>query len=170
MAFRVGACGLFLTIIAIAAPAQAGWFFHRCRPSWPTMPVVDVAAPISVAPEDAIKKVLDDQAAAWNKGDLETFMKGYWNSPELTFFSGANKAQGWQATLDRYNKRYRADGKEMGQLTFSEVKIEMLGPDSAFVRGRFELVMAKEKPTGQFTLIFKRMPDGWRIIHDHTSG
>ena len=97
-------------------------------------------------------------------------MKGYWNSPELTFFSGGNKAQGWQATLDRYNKRYRADGKEMGQLTFSEVKIEMLGPDSAFVRGRFELVMAKEKPTGQFTLIFKRMPDGWRIIHDHTSG
>jgi uncharacterized protein (TIGR02246 family) len=170
MAFRVGACSLFLTIFAIAASAQAGWFLHRGRQCLPAMPIVDVAAPAPVAPEDAIKKVLDDQAAAWNKGDLDTFMKGYWNSPELTFFSGANKAQGWQATLDRYNKRYRADGKEMGQLTFSEVKIEMLGPDSAFVRGRFELVMAKEKPTGQFTLIFKRMPDGWRIIHDHTSG
>jgi beta-aspartyl-peptidase (threonine type) len=127
----------------------------------------DAAAPSA---EDAIKQVLNDQVAAWNKGDLEGFMQGYWKSPELTFFSGGNKTQGWQATMERYVKRYRSDGKEMGQLTFSDLEIEMLGSDSAVVRGRFALVMSKEKPSGLFTLIVKRLPEGWRIIHDHTSG
>jgi beta-aspartyl-peptidase (threonine type) len=122
------------------------------------------------APEDAIRKVLDDQVAAWNKGDLDGFMKGYWKSPDLTFFSGNSKEQGWQATMDRYVKKYKSEGKEMGKLTFSELKIEMLGSDSAFVRGRFQLVMEKDKPTGLFTLIFKKTADGWRIVHDHTSG
>jgi beta-aspartyl-peptidase (threonine type) len=127
----------------------------------------DAAAPSA---EDAIKQVLNDQVAAWNKGDLEGFMQGYWKSPELTFFSGGNKTQGWQATMERYIKRYRSDGKEMGQLAFSDLEVEMLGPDSAVVRGRFQLVMSKEKPSGLFTLIVKRLPEGWRIIHDHTSG
>jgi len=122
------------------------------------------------APEDAIKQVLDDQVAAWNKGDLDGFMKGYWKSPDLTFFSGNNKKQGWLATKDRYVKDYKSEGKEMGQLSFTDLQIEMLGADNAFVRGRFQLVMEKDKPTGLFTLIFKRTTDGWRIIHDHTSG
>jgi uncharacterized protein (TIGR02246 family) len=133
------------------------------------MPADTAAAPIPSG-EDAIKQVLNDQVTAWNKGDLESFMQGYWKSPELTFFSGGNKTQGWQATMERYVKRYRSEGKEMGQLSFSDIQVEMLGPDSAVVRGRFQLVMSKEKPTGLFTLIFKRLPEGWRIVHDHTSG
>jgi beta-aspartyl-peptidase (threonine type) len=120
--------------------------------------------------KDAIRKVLDDQAAAWNKGDLEGFMAGYWKSDKLTFFSGKDKTEGWQATLDRYRKRYQADGKEMGKLTFSDLQIEILGPDSAFVRGCYRLVLSKETPQGRFTLIFKKTADGWRIVHDHTSG
>src|SRR5438105_10690712 len=74
------------------------------------------------ADEAAIRKVLDDQAAAWNKGDLEAFMAGYWKSPNLTFTSGNNKTKGWDATLERYKKRYQGEGKEMGKLTFSEVE------------------------------------------------
>ena len=70
------------------------------------------------AEETAIRAVLDDQAVAWNKGDLEGFMKGYWNSKDLTFYSGKDKRQGWQETIDRYKKRYQGDGKEMGKLTF----------------------------------------------------
>jgi beta-aspartyl-peptidase (threonine type) len=130
----------------------------------------DGAAALVPSGKDAIKQVLNDQVAAWNKGDLEGFMQGYWKSPDLTFFSGGNKTQGWQATMGRYVNRYRSEGKEMGQLSFSDIQVEMLGPDSAVVRGRFELVMSKEKPTGLFTLIFKRLPEGWRIVHDHTSG
>jgi ketosteroid isomerase-like protein len=87
----------------------------------------------------AIQRVLDDQAAAWNKGDLVAFMKGYLESEDLTFFSGNNKTKGWKATLERYQKSYQADGKEMGKLTFSELSIEMLGADHALVRGRFRL-------------------------------
>ncbi len=117
----------------------------------------------------AITRVLKDQAATWNRGDLNGFMAGYWKSPQLTFFSGKTRTQGWQATLERYQKKYQSQGQEMGKLTFSELEIEVLGPDSAFVRGRWQLVTSKETPGGLFTLIFKKTPEGWRIVHDHTS-
>jgi beta-aspartyl-peptidase (threonine type) len=119
--------------------------------------------------KSAIARVLKDQAAAWNRGDLTGFMEGYWKSPELTFFSGKNRTKGWQATLERYQKQYQAEGKEMGKLTFSELDIEVLGPDSAFVRGRWKLITSKDTPGGLFTLVFKKTPAGWRIVHDHTS-
>jgi ketosteroid isomerase-like protein len=118
---------------------------------------------------EAIRKVLDDQVKAWNRGDLESFMAGYWKSEKLTFFSGNQRTAGWQATLDRYRKRYQADGKDMGKLAFADLAVEMLGRDAALVRGRFRLQIGNETPTGLFTLILRRFPDGWRIVHDHTS-
>jgi uncharacterized protein (TIGR02246 family) len=121
--------------------------------------------------QQAIQDVLDAQVAAWNRGDLEAFMTGYWKSPDLTFFAGKDAMLGWQAAIDRYRKRYQAEGRDkMGTLSFSELKIELLGPDSAFVRGRWKLVMAKEPLGGLFTLVFKKKSEGWRIVHDHTSG
>ena len=120
-------------------------------------------------PKELIQEVLDAQVAAWNKGDLEGFMVGYWKSPDLSFFSGSTKTRGWQATFDRYRARYQAEGQEMGKLTFSEIEIDVLGPDSAWVRGRWKLVTSKETLGGLFTLVFKKVPDGWRIVHDHTS-
>lgn len=117
----------------------------------------------------AVKKVLDDQVVTWNKGDLEGFMAGYWKSDKLSFFSGDKKTAGWQATLDRYRKRYQADGKEMGKLSFDELSIELLGEGNALVRGRFHLQLGKETPTGIFTLVLRKLPEGWRIVHDHTS-
>jgi len=128
-----------------------------------------VAAAPPEGPKAAIQRVLDDQAKAWNKGDLEGFMDGYWKSPDLTFSSGKDRTHGWDATLQRYRKRYQAEGREMGKLTFSEIQIETLGPESAFVRGRWKVVNSKETLGGQFTLVFKKFPEGWRIIHDHTS-
>lgn len=118
----------------------------------------------------AVRRVLDDQVAAWNKGDLKGFMAGYWRSPDLTFFSGKDKTRGWDATLERYQKRYQAEGKEMGKLTFRDLEIEVLSPESAWVRGRWQLELSKETVGGLFTLIFKKLPEGWRIVHDHTSG
>jgi beta-aspartyl-peptidase (threonine type) len=116
-----------------------------------------------------IQQLLDAQVAAWNKGDLEGFMQVYWRSPELSFFSGKDKTHGWEATLKRYQKRYQAEGRQMGTLTLSEIQIEPLSTDSAFVRGRWQLVLPKENPGGLFTLVFKKQPEGWRIVHDHTS-
>jgi beta-aspartyl-peptidase (threonine type) len=117
----------------------------------------------------AILQVLEAQQSAWNKGDLPGFMQGYWKSDRLTFFSGSNRTAGWQATLDRYRQRYQGEGREMGKLTFADLEVEMLGPDSALVRGRWQLRLKASNPGGLFTLILRRFPEGWRIVHDHTS-
>lgn len=120
--------------------------------------------------EQAIEKVLKDQVEAWNKGSLEGFMAGYWQSPDLSFYSNKSITHGWQQTLDRYKSRYQSEGREMGKLTFKDLEIEMLGTDNAFVRGKWQLDLKTETVGGLFTLIFKKFPDGWRVIHDHTSG
>ncbi len=110
------------------------------------------------------------QQQAWNRHDLEGFMAGYWNSPQLTFFSGASESNGWQAALARYRKAYQSKGREMGELEFSSLRVEQLSRDSAFVRGAWRLTMPDGKtPHGLFTLIFRKFPDGWKIIHDHSS-
>jgi ketosteroid isomerase-like protein len=153
-------------VLLVPSLLDAGLFRGR-RAVVPCPPAPECAP---VPPEVAIRAVLDAQVAAWNKGDLEGFMRGYWNSPELSFFSGGTRTRGWQATMDRYQKKYRAEGKEMGTLTFSELEIDVLGPDSALVRGRFRLKLSEKEPTGLFTLVFKRFPEGWRIVHDHTAG
>ena len=120
--------------------------------------------------EAAIRKVLESQVDAWNRHDLDGFMAGYWNSPDLTFFSGATETQGWQATLERYRKKYQAPGSEMGKLEFSDLQVELLGSQGAFVRGRWRLTLSDGKqPHGLFTLVFREFPEGWRVIHDHTS-
>jgi beta-aspartyl-peptidase (threonine type) len=119
--------------------------------------------------EASVRQVLRDQEAAWNRGDLDGFMAGYWKSPELTFFSGGKVTRGWQATLERYRQKYQADGQEMGKLSFSDLAVERVGPDACVVRGRFTLKRSKDMPTGLFTLVVRRLPEGWRIVHDHTS-
>jgi ketosteroid isomerase-like protein len=118
----------------------------------------------------AVEQVLRRQQEAWNHHDLEGFMSDYWNSPELTFFSGAEKRSGWQSTLERYRKKYQAEGREMGRLEFSDLNIQELAPDAALVRGAWHLTMSDGKtPHGLFTLIFRKFPEGWKIVHDHTS-
>lgn len=115
-----------------------------------------------------IRKVMDDQSAAWNRGDIDGFMRGYWNSPELKFVSGTNVTRGWQPTLERYKRNYDSRAK-MGVLTFSDLEITVLSKDSAVVLGSWALQRETDKPGGKFTLIFRKFKDGWRIVHDHTS-
>lgn len=120
--------------------------------------------------KSAVENVLRTQQAAWNRHDLEGFMAGYWNSPDLTFFSDAHETSGWQGALARYRNRYQGEGKEMGKLEFSELRIEPLGSDAAFVRGAWQLTLSDGKtPHGIFTLVFRKLSDGWKIVHDHTS-
>jgi beta-aspartyl-peptidase (threonine type) len=118
----------------------------------------------------AVEHVLRTQQDAWNRHDLDAFMAGYWNSADLTFFSGAKQTSGWQATLDRYRATYASAGHDMGTLEFSALRIEILGSDAAFVRGAWHLTMPDAKtPHGLFTLVFRKFPEGWKIVHDHTS-
>jgi beta-aspartyl-peptidase (threonine type) len=118
----------------------------------------------------SVRTLLDAQVAAWNRGDLEGFMAGYWRSPELVFCSGATVSKGWDATLDRYRKRYQAEGREMGTLRFESLEVQPLGSDAAFARGEYWLRMSDgQQPHGRFTLVLRRLAGAWRIVHDHTS-
>lgn len=116
----------------------------------------------------AIRAVLDAQVAAWNRGDIEGFMDGYWRSGETVFVSGDTVTHGWQTVLDRYKKGYDTREK-MGALMFSDLEIKLIGKDAAVALGRWQLTRASDTPHGRFTLIFRRTQQGWRIVHDHTS-
>jgi ketosteroid isomerase-like protein len=117
---------------------------------------------------DGIKVVLEAQAAAWNRGDLEGYMDGYDRSNNTEFVGGDTIDRGWQTVLDRYKKKYDSREK-MGVLAFSRLEITILSKDAALVLGRWRLQRAKDEPHGTFTLLFRKTKAGWRIVHDHSS-
>ena len=115
-----------------------------------------------------IRALMDEQVAAWNAGDVDGFMKGYWNSEKLVFISGDNVTRGWQPTLDRYKKSYESRAK-MGVLKFSDLEVTVISNDAAIVLGSWALTRAGDNPHGKFTLTFRKFKEGWRIVMDHTS-
>jgi uncharacterized protein (TIGR02246 family) len=121
-----------------------------------------------VADREAIGTVLRAQQSAWNRGDVNAFLEGYWHSPELTFSGSSGVARGWDGVRARYKKNY-PDRAAMGQLNFSDLEFRFLGPDSALVLGKWHLQREKDDIGGVFSLVWQRFPDGWKIIHDHTS-
>lgn len=117
-----------------------------------------------------VRTALDQQTAAWNRGDLEGFMAGYKKAPSLTFFSGDTITEGWQQTLDRYKAKYQAGGAQMGQLSFTDQRVDVLSPTAAVVSARWHLTMPNgEKREGLTTLECRKLDDGWKIVHDHSS-
>ena len=118
--------------------------------------------------EAEIQTVLRTQTDAWNRGDIDEFMAGYWKSEETAFVGASGIARGWQAVLERYKKNY-PDRKAMGRLTFSALEVHRVCPDAAFAIGQFRLERERDEPTGIFTLNFRKFPEGWRIVADHTT-
>ena len=117
--------------------------------------------------KSAIVSVLDVQARAWNRGDVDGFMRHYWKSTRLTFSSGGTVTRGWQATIEGYRNRY-PDRNAMGRLTFSELEVRPLGQHAALVLGRWHL--DRDQPVGGiFSLVFQKKAGRWVIVHDHTS-
>ncbi len=121
------------------------------------------------ADHEAVRQLLSQQVASWNRGDLKAFMETYWKSPDLTFYSGGEIQQGWESTYERFQRRYQAEGKRMGKLQFSDLAIDALSAERMLVRGRWRLEQNSSRHEGLFTLIVARTSAGWRIIHDHTS-
>jgi ketosteroid isomerase-like protein len=117
---------------------------------------------------EALKELLTRQAEAWNRGDIDGFMQGYWRSEELTFSGSSGVSRGWQTVLERYHRSY-PDRATMGHLEFSKLEITVLGDDAALILGDWHLDRESGPVGGVFTLVARRFPEGWRIIHDHTS-
>jgi beta-aspartyl-peptidase (threonine type) len=146
----IGVWGLMVATLAYSGPLEA-----QDKPDEPIQ---------------AVRDVLERQVADWNKGNLDAFLDGYWNSPKVVFQSGGQRFDGWEALRLRYRRRYRDEGRAMGQLVFSGLEIEPLGAEAALARGRWRLTMPDgTKPGGLFTVIFRKFPQGWKIVHDHTS-
>jgi len=116
----------------------------------------------------AIQAVLNAQQEAWNRGDIDAFLKGYWHSPNLTFSGSNGIFRGWDAVLARYKKNYPGRSA-MGTLDFSNLEFRFLCPDATLVLGHWHLKREKDELGGVFSLVLQRFPEGWRIIHDHTS-
>ena len=116
----------------------------------------------------AITKILEGQQNNWNQGNVDAFLEGYWHSPDLTFSGSGGIARGWDGVLARYKKNY-PDRAAMGQLDFSGLEFHFLGKDAALVLGHWHLSRTQGNIGGVFSLVWQRFPEGWRIIHDHTS-
>jgi beta-aspartyl-peptidase (threonine type) len=116
----------------------------------------------------SINEVLSAQQGAWNRGDVDSFLIGYWRSPELTFSGGNGVSRGWDGVLARYKKSY-PNHAAMGQLEFSDLEFRFLGPEAALVLGQWHLKRESGDIGGVFTLVWQKFPDGWKIVHDHTS-
>ena len=120
--------------------------------------------------QQAITNLLTTQAAAWNRGDIDTFMDSYENSGD-TAYIGAEPIKGYDAILARYRSRY-PDRASMGHLTFSELDVRMVAESVAIVVGRFALTRASDAggpASGTFTIVARKLGTAWKIIHDHTS-
>ena len=133
--------------------------------------VVVLGSPASASfesgPAEEILGLLEAQAEAWNRGDFEGFMATYWKSPDMTFQSGNQRLSGWDTLLKRYQTNYAGDRR--GELSFKELATEILSEEIAYVLGRYHLEYPDTVREGVFTIILKRFPQGWRIIHDHSS-
>lgn len=141
--------------------------------------IILIAATLLLAPQvspqgsspsetDAIAALLKQQVSDWNRGDIQAFMNGYWQSKYTEFVSDSGIFQGWDDVLQRYLHSY-PNRAAMGHLTFSGLEVHLLCADSAYVVGEYRLDRQKDTPRGVFTLIFKKFPEGWRIVNDHTT-
>jgi len=132
-------------------------------------PLLSKPADVHDADRAAIGAVLKAQQAAWNRGDVDSFLVGYWQSPELTFSGSSGVSRGWDGVLARYKKNY-PDRAAMGELDFSDLEFRFLESDAALVLGKWHLRRETAGDLGGvFTLVWQKFPRGWKIIHDHTS-
>ena len=132
------------------------------------MQLLSAAGLTEAGPASEINKVLKAQAQAWNRGDIDGYMQGYARAATTQFVSVDTLTRGWDTVRDRYKAKYDSREK-MGTLAFADVKVTELAPDSAMAVGRWRLDRRGDKPQGRFTLLLRKLPEGWRIVHDHTS-
>lgn len=117
--------------------------------------------------EIAIRKVLDQQVAAWNEANIDEFMKSYYKSDSILFI-GSKITSGWDSTFVRYKKSY-PNKAAMGKLRFEILRMDFISSDSYLVTGKYFLTRERDNPSGIFTLLFRKKKGNWVIVYDHTS-
>ena len=118
--------------------------------------------------ELAIRKILDSQTAAWNRGDIASFMKGYWENDSLMFIGKSGITYGWTNTLNNYKKGY-PDTAAMGQLSFDIITVKSLSPEYFFVVGKWMLKRSIGDISGHYNLLLRKIKGRLVIIADHSS-
>lgn len=118
--------------------------------------------------EQAIRSILAEQTIQWNKGNIESFMKGYWKSDSLLFVGKNGPKYGYQTTLENYKKSY-PDTVIMGKLNFDILRVQPLSATTYFVLGKFMLIRSIGNVSGYYTLLFRKMKGQWVIVADHSS-
>lgn len=120
------------------------------------------------ADETAIRKILDEQTAAWNRGDIESFMKGYWENDSLMFIGKSGVTYGYTNTLNNYKKGY-PDTASMGQLIFTLIQVKKLSKEYYHITGKWFLKRSVGDVGGHYTLVFRKINGRWVIVSDHSS-
>lgn len=118
--------------------------------------------------EQAIRNILARQTRDWNQGNIDAFMKGYWNNDSLLFVGKNGPTYGYRTTLENYKKNY-PDTTVMGKLHFTILKVEAFSPGIYFVLGKWELARTIGNVSGHYTLIFRKIKGEWVIVSDHSS-
>ena len=118
--------------------------------------------------EAAILQILKNQSSAWNRGDIEGFMKGYWEDDSLMFIGKSGVTYGWKNTLKNYKKGY-PDTAAMGKLEFTILNTKKLSSEYFFVTGKWHLQRSIGDLEGHFTLLFRKIKNKWVIVADHSS-
>jgi ketosteroid isomerase-like protein len=155
---------LFAPFLCLAACAAG-----RHGPSSPPPGARSSSLGFTAADRAEVLAVLERQREAWNRGDLVGYMAGYWRSPELVFTAGGQVRRGFDETLALYQAKYGQAPGAMGQLGFEILDVHAVGNDGAVVLGRWVLTGTTLAAAGVFTVVLERRPEGWRVIHDHTS-
>jgi len=162
---RVATCALNVVLLGLLASGRV----VQAQPASPSGITSHTSA--SGGSKKAIQAVLDAQLRAWNRGDIDGFMAGYWNSPEFTYLTNKHVVRGWQAMLDLYRQSFKSPGASaMGNLELLETQITLLGKDAALVWGTYRVTNPDGKQRGGlYTLIMRKFPEGWRTVYDRTS-
>jgi len=113
----------------------------------------------------AIKAMLDAQAQAWSRGDLDGYLHYFWHDERLYYASTNVLVRGYDAVRASYAARY-GEGAQLGQLRFSDINIELLSADTAMVMGRFHVTEAKLPASGTYLIVLRKLPEGWRVVAD----
>ncbi len=130
--------------------------------------IIGIAAQAQLSSQATILKILDVQTAAWNSGDIDSFMKGYWENDSLKFIGKSGVTYGWQNTLNNYKRGY-PDTAAMGKLQFNILSVQKLSNKYYNVVGKWFLKRSIGDVGGHYTLLFRKIKGKWVIVQDHSS-